>query len=119
MNKNSKAQGGLVYSTEGGRMCPACRRSLAECACAKAKAVRSSDGIVRVSRESRVGKSVTVIRGLALESAALNELGKRLKAACGAGGTVKDGVVEVQGDHRDKVIAALRSQGWTVKQAGG
>jgi translation initiation factor 1 len=119
MNKNGKAQGGLVYSTDGGRMCPACRRPLAECACAKAKPALSSDGIVRVSRESRVGKSVTVIRGLALESAALNELGKRLKAACGAGGTVKDGVVEIQGDHRDKVILILRTQGWAVTRAGG
>jgi translation initiation factor 1 len=119
MNRNGKAKGGLVYSTEGGRMCPACRRPLAQCACTKAKAAGSSDGIVRVSRESRVGKSVTVIRGLALESTALNALGKQLKAGCGAGGTVKDGLVEIQGDHRDKVIDALREQGWVVKRAGG
>ncbi len=119
MNKDGETRGGLIYSTDGGRMCPACRRPLAQCACSKAKPAGSSDGIVRVSRESRVGKSVTVIRGLALESAALNELGRRLKATCGAGGTVKDGVVEIQGDHRDKVMAALCGQGWTVKQAGG
>jgi translation initiation factor 1 len=100
-------------------MCPACRSPLAECTCAKAKSAGSADGIVRVSRESRCGKSVTVLRGLALESAALNELGKRLKTACGAGGTVKDGVVEIQGDHRDKVINTLKRQGWDVARAGG
>ena len=119
MNKNGETRGGLIYATDSGRMCPACRRPLAQCACSKAKPAGSSDGIVRVSRERRVGKSVTVIRGLALESAALNELGRRLKATFCAGGTVKDGVVEIQGDHRDKVMAALCDQGWTVKQAGG
>ena len=119
--KSSKAQGGLVYSTDGGRMCPACRRPVAECACGQPKAAGSADGIVRVSREtqSRAGKGVTVIRGLALEPAALSELGKRLKTRCGTGGTVKDGTIELQGDHRDAVLEALAKQGWTVKRAGG
>ena len=119
--KSSKAQGGLVYSTEGGRMGPACRKPVADCACGRPKATGSADGIVRVSRETqgRAGKGVTVIRGLALEPAALAELGKRLKASCGTGGTVKDGVVELQGDHRDAAVESLLKQGWTVKRAGG
>lgn len=76
---------------------------------------------MRVSCETkgRGGKSVTVIRGLPLEAPALVQLGKQLKAACGSGGTVKDGVVEVQGDHGVLVIAWLEKQGWTVKRAGG
>ena len=81
----------------------------------------SGDGVVRVSRETkgRGGKAVTLVKGVALESQALADLSKRLKAACGSGGTVKDGVIEIQGDHVDKVVAALQAQGHTVKRAGG
>jgi translation initiation factor 1 len=112
----------LVYSTDSGRMCPACRKPIAQCTCASARAAAPpGDGIVRVSRETkgRGGKAVTVVRGLALEPAALDQMAKQLKAACGSGGTVKDGVVEVQGDHCEKVMALLRAQGRTVKRAGG
>jgi len=59
------------------------------------------------------------VRGVPVDAAALAALGKQLKAQCGTGGTVKDGVIEVQGDHRDTVIAALQKQGMTVKRAGG
>ena len=114
--------GGLVYSTDSGRMCPACRRPIAQCACANSRApAPPSDGIVRVSRETkgRGGKAVTLVRGLALDAASLDKLAKQLKAACGSGGTVKEGVVEVQGDHCDKVIALLLAQGHRVKRAGG
>lgn len=114
--------GGLVYSTEGGRMCPACRQPLAACICAaQAAAAPRGDGIVRVSRETqgRGGKAVTVIRGVAGDAAALAALGKRLRTACGSGGTVKDGVLEVQGDHRERVIELLGREGYTVKRAGG
>jgi len=62
---------------------------------------------------------VTVVRGLALDVTALAALGKRLRSACGAGGTLKDGVLEVQGDHAERVIAWLQQDGWTVKRAGG
>jgi translation initiation factor 1 len=119
--KNHPPGTGLVYSTEAGRMCPACRQPVAACTCRQARALPPADGIVRVSRETkgRGGKSVTVIRGLPLEAPALVQLGKQLKAACGSGGTVKDGVVEVQGDHGVLVIAWLEKQGWTVKRAGG
>lgn len=112
----------LVYSTDVGRVCPGCRQPVAQCVC-KAKVRPAGDGIVRVSRETagRKGKGVTVIKGLPLDDAALTVLGKQLKAACGSGGTVKDGVVEIQGDHLDKVMAWLQSrpEGWTVKRAGG
>ena len=102
-------------------MCPACREPIAGCSCRRPAAAGASDGIVRVSHETkgRAGKSVTLVKGLALEPAGLTELGRRLKAACGAGGTVKDGVIELQGDHREVVIASLRKAGWTVKPAGG
>ncbi len=120
--KPSKAAGGLVYSTEHGRMCPTCRRPADACACrGAAPHAASSDGVVRVSRETggRNGKAVTVVRGLPLDADALADLSKRLKAACGAGGTVKDGAIEIQGDHRDTVVARLEQAGWRVKRAGG
>jgi translation initiation factor 1 len=113
---------GLVYSTESGRMCPTCRHALADCVCrAQAKAAPAGNGQVRVSRDGkgRGGKSVTVIKGLALDAAALAALGKQLRTACGSGGTVKDGVIEVQGDHVETVIAALAKQGIASKKAGG
>ena len=67
----------------------------------------------------RGGKSVTLVRGLALDAAALAALGKQLKAACGSGGTAKDGVIEVQGDHAATMMAALAKLGYAVKRSGG
>ena len=118
----SRGQGGLVYSTEaGGSTCPACRQPIAQCACKDAAAPPAGDGIVRVSRETagRGGKAVTIVRGLALDATALSAMAKQLKAVCGAGGTVKDDAVEIQGDHCERVIDALRKQGRIVKRAGG
>ena len=115
-------RGGLVYSTEAGRMCPACRRPIAQCACAAARRAQpAGDGIVRVARETkgRGGKSVTLVKGLELDATALAKLAQQLKTACGSGGTVKDGVIEVQGEHRDRVIELLAAQGYAVKRAGG
>ena len=110
--------GGLVYSTDHGRSCPACRRALAACTCAAAKvAAPSAVGIVRVGRETkgRGGKTVTLVRGLALDAAALAALGKTLRSACGAGGAVKDGVLEIQGDHRERVAALLVEREFKVR----
>lgn len=115
-------EGGLVYSTDGGRTCPACRQPLAGCVCAKAAPARTpGDGQVRVAREKqgRGGKTVTVVRGLDLDDAALAALGKALRSACGAGGCVKDGVVEVQGDHGERIMAWLATQGFRAKRSGG
>ena len=119
--KPARATSGLVYSTESGRMCPACRQPVAACACGRPAAAPAGDGIVRVSRETRgrAGKGVTLVKGLALDAAALVQLAKQLKAVCGSGGTVKDGVIEVQGDHCERVIEHLKKDGWTVKRAGG
>ena len=112
--------GGLVYSTDSGRMCPDCRQAVAQCIC-KLAAVPAGDGTVRVSRETegRGGKAVTLVKGVMLDAAALADLGKQLKAACGTGGTVKDGVIEVQGDHIERVMQILKTRGYTVKRAGG
>ena len=98
-----------------------CRQPVAACQCNTVKSRPATDGIVRVSRETkgRAGKGVTLVKGLALDDAALNALGKQLKTACGSGGTVKDGVIEVQGDHCERVIALLQAQGHKVKRAGG
>ncbi|WP_028603861.1 translation initiation factor Sui1 [Ottowia thiooxydans] len=121
MKKQSLSIGGLVYSTEGGRMCPACRQPVAQCTCKSTNPVPVGDGVVRVSRETkgRGGKAVTVVKGVALDMTGLATLGKQLRTACGSGGTVKDGVIEIQGDHVERVMAALQAQGHRVKRAGG
>ena len=119
--KAQSLRGGLVYSTDSGRMCPQCRQSVAACQCSVLKPKAASDGVVRVSRETkgRAGKGVTLVKGLALDDVALAALGKQIKIACGSGGTVKDGVIEVQGEHVERVMALLQAQGHRVKRAGG
>jgi translation initiation factor 1 len=110
-----------VYSTEHGRICPGCSQPVASCTCGAKTAVPKGDGIVRVGRETkgRKGSGVTIITGLALGLVELKELGSQLKKKCGTGGTVKDGVIEIQGDHRDLLVATLQQLGYTVKRAGG
>jgi translation initiation factor 1 len=111
----------LVYSTQTGRICPGCSQPVGQCSCQAVTSALKSDGIVRVSFETkgRRGKGVTVIKGVALDAGALADLAKQLKAACGSGGTTKDGVIEIQGDHRDLVLQKLAPRGWVVKRAGG
>ena len=101
-------------------MCPGCRQPVAACRCGQ-PALPAGDGIVRVSRETkgRGGKGVTLVRGLGLAPEALAPIAKQLKAACGTGGTVKDGNIEIQGDHRERIVAWLQRQGHVVKLAGG
>lgn len=120
MVTSKSAATGLVYSTDGGRMCPGCRQPQATCTCRMNLAPRG-DGNVRVSREKqgRSGKVVTTVRGLALNDEALAALGKRLRAACGAGGTAKDGQLELQGDHVERVLELLKQEGLAAKRAGG
>jgi translation initiation factor 1 len=115
-----RTSGGLVYSTESGRMCPDCRHPVGACTC-KAGVAPAGDGNVRISRQTkgRGGKAVTLVRGLALDAAALAALGKQLRTACGSGGTVKDGAIEVQGDHCDRIMEELTKLGHRPKRAGG
>lgn len=123
-NKSSK-RAGLVYSTESGRMCPGCRRPMADCVCNDRSRYRtrdeSGDGVVRVGRETkgRKGAGVTTVTGLPLSGEALKKLSKTLKAKCGVGGAVKDGVIELQGDQRARVQNLLEAEGYKVKRAGG
>ncbi len=116
-----KNNSGLVYSSELGKMCAVCEKPADRCLCRKQNTPAAGDGIVRVRREikGRQGKGVTVITGLPLDPAVLKQLGKTLKTQCGTGGTVKDGVIEIQGEHRDKLIEILKKDGWIVKAAGG
>ena len=122
MHKTSSS-GGLVYSTDAGRMCPACRQPLASCSCpaSRARATPRGDGVARIRRETggRGGKTVTVVTGLVLDEPALLALCRRLKAACGTGGTVRDGVLELPGDHREQLSSLLAREGIRSKLAGG
>lgn len=118
-SKSDSSKGGLVYSTEVGRTCPVCRNALAQCNCKQAaQSLQQGDGKVRVMLQTkgRGGKSVTVVKGLPLDALALADLGKKLRTACGSGGTVKDGVIEIQGDHCDKLIEYLKAQGFQAKK---
>jgi translation initiation factor 1 len=121
------SNGRLVFSTAQGRLCPECARPVADCRCKRSRpavappATPKGDGVVRVGRETkgRKGKGVTVITGVPLTGAALEELATRLKKRCGSGGTVHEGVIEIQGDHRDALLAELGKLGYPVKRSGG
>ena len=121
MRKKSANNSGLVYSTEHGKMCQNCAKPLAQCSCGQKKVQAKGDGIVRVSRETkgRKGSGVTLVTGLPLAEPELAALAKQLKQRCGSGGTVKNGVIEVQGDHREVVLAELIRLGYQAKKAGG
>ena len=119
----------LVYSTETGRVCPACGKPVSACVCKKKKAVKAhkqqtsypSDGTIRIQREGkgRKGKTVTVILGVPLESEKLKKFAKTLKGRCGAGGSVKEGVIIIQGDHRQTILEEIKKHGYNAKLAGG
>jgi translation initiation factor 1 len=114
--------GGVVYTTGVGERCPNCLRAIRECVCRKGTPGKaSSDGVVRVSRETqgRKGKGVTVISGLALPAAEIEALATELKKRCGSGGGVENGRIEIQGDHRDRLVEELTRRGWKAKRAGG
>ena len=109
-----------VYTSEHGRICPKCGRPFACCTCKKA-AVQPGSGVIRVRLDSkgRKGKTVTQISGLPLDEDALRGLLTELKRRCGSGGALKDGLLEIQGDHRDLVIEELKKRGLSAKKAGG
>jgi translation initiation factor 1 len=110
-----------VYSTEHGRLCEECSRPIARCECGRTKAVPKGDGNVRVGRQTkgRKGKGVTLITGLPLDENELQGLAKELKRKCGTGGTVKNGVIEIQGDHRSMLVDELKGRGYPAKLSGG
>ena len=114
--------GGIVYSTDIGERCPNCLRPVRDCVCKKGTPGKAaSNGVVRVSRETqgRKGKGVTVIAGLGLPAEQLAQLATELKKRCGSGGSVEDGRIEIQGDHRDKLVQELTQRGFKAKRAGG
>ena len=111
----------LVYSTGIGTMCANCRRAVRECVCPKGAPGAAGPVKIRVGRETagRAGKGVTTVTGLPLGAADIDALATRLKKRCGSGGTVRDGVIEIQGDHRDTIVAELIRAGWPAKRSGG
>ena len=115
----------LVYSTESSKICSSCQKPVSKCTCKK-KEPRSQtnikyDGIIRIQREvkGRKGKTVTTLSGFLITDAELKNLATRLKCRCGTGGSVKDGVIIIQGDHRDTLVVELKNQGFNVKISGG
>ena len=117
----SKKGSRLVYSTDPAfkKRCPKCGRY--PCRCPKPKSLPPQQQTARLHRErkGRGGKTVTVVRDLQLTPTDLKALGKELRKRCGTGGTVKDGTIEIQGDHRDRLAEALRELGYKCKYVGG
>ena len=112
---------GMVYSTEAGQTCPGCGHPVKQCCCSKEKSRQQGDGVVRVSwqTKSRKGSGVCLLTGVELGEAELKKLAKHLKKKGGAGGAVKNGVIEIQGDHRQVLVDTLLHWGFEAKLAGG
>jgi translation initiation factor 1 len=115
----------LVYSTESVKICPSCQKPVSNCTCKKKKS-RSQpnikiDGIIRVQCEvkGRKGKTVTTVSGFEINADELKNLATQLKRRCGTGGSVKDGVIIIQGDHRETLVTDLKARGFKAKIAGG
>jgi translation initiation factor 1 len=121
MKKGDSSDTVLVWSSEKGRICPACGKAASSCICGKQGTRQAGDGVVRVRRETkgRGGKTVTVVTGAPGDETALKALAGELKRRCGSGGTVKEGIIEIQGDFCDLLVAELAGRGFTVKRAGG
>ena len=111
----------LIYATGLGALCPNCRRAVRECVCPKGAPGAAAPLKLRVGRETkgRAGRGVTTVSGLPLAAEELAALAGKLKKRCGSGGTVRDGVIEIQGEHRDAVVALLNELGWPAKRSGG
>ena len=133
MNDNNPSTR-TVYTSELGRICPDCGQAVARCGCRSggksrknstggksAPAAPKADGIVRIGRSTkgRRGKGVTTVTGIPLCGDELKEIAQKLKAKCGAGGAIKNGVIEIQGEHRQLLQKSLEAMGYTVKQSGG
>jgi translation initiation factor 1 len=114
-----RVHGRLVYSTGAGRICPGCGWPADNCQCSKSAKHESIPARIvaklRVEKKGRGGKTVTVVDGLPRNAAFLKDLSQELKRACGAGGTVSDGAIELQGDLRDRIRGVLAKKGFVVK----
>ena len=110
-----------VYSTEHARLCTKCSCPITQCECGRTNAVPKGNGIIRVGRQTkgRKGKGVTLIMGLPLDEDELKRLAKELKQKCSTGGTVKNGVIEIQGDHRAMLVDELKGRGYSARLSGG
>ena len=111
----------IVYSTGIGSLCPNCRHPVRDCVCPKGAPGAANPKAVRVGREvkGRAGKGVTTVTGLPLSPTDIEALATRLKKRCGSCGTVREGIIEIQGDHRDVIVAELVKAGFAAKKSGG
>ena len=102
-------------------LCPKCHQLKSTCTCQTEPSAPSKTTVVKVGRETkgRRGKGMTIISDLPLNKDGLTELATKLKQRLGTGGTVKDRQIEIQGDHRDRIVAELEGMGYRVKRAGG
>lgn len=109
----------IVYSSEQGSMCPSCGKPKASCSCTNK--TFTTDGVLKVKRElkGRKGKGVVTIAGAGSTKEEIGALAKKLKNRFACGGSVKEGVIELQGDRMQEIIAYLKTLGYTVKQTGG
>jgi translation initiation factor 1 len=119
---NSRA----VWSSESGRVCPDCGNPVTSCACKRGKTEKNprnfpDDRIIRIMKETKGhgGKTVTIIGNIPIDNSRLELLAKQLKSRCGTGGTIKDGEIIIQGDHREVILQELAKQGYRAKIAGG
>ena len=121
MAKQSIKKDGPVYSTDKGGSCPDCKQPASKGLCRVHQPPAVNDGVVRVSRatKGRKGAGVSLISGLPAEQDELKILARQLKQKCGSGGTVKNGIIEIQGDHRQVLVAELEKMGYKPKLAGG
>lgn len=115
----------LVYSTDHGRICPECLRQATECNCGRSRKNAANGGktsdcvYIRRETKGRKGAGVTLVDGLDLAEPDLKQLAKELKKKCGVGGSIKQGVIEIQGDQRAVVKTELEKRSFKVKLAGG
>lgn len=111
--------GGLVFSTEAGRMCPVCEKPVDSCICSSEEIVTGSGNVTLwYETKGRKGKGVSVIKELAMTDSELAVLAKKIKNHCGTGGSVKNGMIEIQGEQREKIQALLSGMYITSKFAG-
>lgn len=113
------SEGGFSFSTQHGELCTICFAPKTKCKCIPLG--QSSDGVVRVGRSTkgRKGAGVTTVSGVPLKGAELKALAKKLKQKCGSGGTLRDCIIEIQGEHQDRIVEELQKLGWEVKRSGG